>query len=118
MRLAQRTGTPVVVTDTDGQEPAVLLPLEAYEFMMDALAGVSEGGIDDVFDDDEGDIDEDELDFPFDIPMQEMDQDMPFAGEEVEERVVLEDVPFDPPIPETNVAPVQLADDPSEEQFT
>ena len=106
MRLSQRTGTPVVVTDTDGQEPAVLLPLEAYECMMDALSLEEEGGVDD-----EEDF------FPFDIPMQEVDQDAPFVGEEQDEGVVLEDVPFDPPIPEANVAPVQPIDDPSEERF-
>lgn len=111
MRLAQRTGTPVVVTDTDGQEPAVLLPLETYESMMDALSF-----------DDEGIYDDEEALFPFDVPMQEIDQDAAFVGEEFDEsvrddEVVLEDVPFDPPIPEPVQTAKAPADEPGEEQF-
>ncbi len=114
LRLAQKTGSPVIVTDTDGSEPSVLMPLETYEAMIDGLM-MGEGAFEDDFD--EFEDFEDEL--PFDVPLQEMDQDLPFPGEEqvLPEEVTLEDVPFDPPIPEPKQQVSEPVDDLGEEQF-
>jgi len=125
LRLAKKTGSPVIVTDQDGDEPAVLLPLETYEAMVDGLI-MGEEEVDGEF------IDEDwpysseetmkntEYSVPDEVPLQEMDQDLPFPGEEAVSEapeVTVEDVPFDPPIPEAPDQGSAKADDLGEEQF-
>ena len=99
LRLAQKTGSPVIVTDPDGSEPSVFMPLEMYEAMIDSLT------MDELEEEDDFDaFEEFEPDQTFDVPLQEMDQDLPFPGEEHTldrgDEVIFEDVPFDPPIPE------------------
>ena len=126
LRLAKKTGSPVIMTDQQGSEPSVLLPLDAYEAMIDGLMyaeEVFEDGQMEAFDDFD-DVVEDELD----IPLQELDQDLPFLGEEqdlpegefthsVMHETVVEEVPFDPPMPEPAQTTQQPPDEPGEEQF-
>ena len=97
LRLASKTGSPVIVTDQEGVEPAVLMPLNTYEVMLEGL--MFDG---DLPDEDFDLYEEDEIGQDIGIPMQEIDQDIPFEGEEAPslEDIVLQDVPFDPPIPE------------------
>jgi nicotinamidase-related amidase len=45
IELARRQGMPVILTDVAGREPMVVLPLEAYEKMLDVpRVGQEEGG--------------------------------------------------------------------------
>lgn len=44
LELARRQGAPVIVTDVAGREPLVILPLEAYEQLLDGgISGPEEG---------------------------------------------------------------------------
>lgn len=114
MRLAQKTGSPVIVTDVNGAEPTVLMPLETYETMIDGVMMGEESAFEEDFDECE-DFEEEPS---FDVPLQKMDQDLPFPGEELAApEVTLEEVPFDPPIPEPKQQAPQSADNLGEEQF-
>ena len=39
MRFAQRTGDRLIVTDPEGKEPVVVMPLDAYEMLVDGVLG-------------------------------------------------------------------------------
>ena len=42
LRLAQKTGDRLIVTDVNGGEPVVILPLDEYESLIDNALGLSE----------------------------------------------------------------------------
>ena len=43
LRLAQKTGDRLIVTDANGGEPVVILPLDEYESLIENALGLSEG---------------------------------------------------------------------------
>ena len=135
MRLARRSGSPLIITDPEGRDPFVLMPADAYEALLD---GLEMGELEDEWEDDAWGIEtmpalerQDQALFEaIDVEDEEDWSQEPLELADLSEEEVpgpgqpqMQEIPFDPPLPEPKeqeIAPkrnVSPQDPSSEETF-